>query len=290
MEEKKLDIVDALISSLDPNEEVNSDNLKAIQTFVNNFKIDKEIGEAKGYIAQAYVAARSSKTFKAPAIAKALGMNITLYKKLLDTDTEFAAAIRLGIIDGKSEMENELITQLYRKALGYKTVDETVRQDGVIAGDGTEFYNKISKTTISRNVGPDSAAIQLLLEKLDPSWVQKQQLEVVTNKWDNLDVSQDVSVDVDYRRLSVATLKELLMSEKDIKDDTISLRGDGTSVISLRPANQEGYNPKPHEEWETKKNKRKWTKEMIEKANAKRSETWKRKREEKEKLKQENKG
>lgn len=278
-DEKSIDIVETLISGVDATNQVDPSQLKQIREFVDKFKPTEEMSKGKGYIAQAYVAARKSKSFTGISIAKALNMNYTVYKRYLETDPEFAAAVRLGIMDGKSEMKDALLESLYKKALGYTTIEESTQQDGTIASDGTEFYSKISKKTSQRDVPPDSQALLLLLQKIDPTWAQKTDNNGVDMSEGLNNIVKDVTVDVDYKKLSATALKELLLSEKAVTDKSLNYTEDGTNVLSLYPARQSGYNPKPVTEWNTKINKRKWSEATKEAARAKRAETLKKKRE-----------
>lgn len=205
---------------------ITTSEIEQVAKFIDDFNPQDDKFK-RTLIYQGYVAARRALTGNHSYIAKSLGIGYNEYKYYLDTKPEFAAAIRQGIIDGKEEFKNTLVTNLMNKAQGMIVTDKKT-EDKINMDTGEVYAKKI--TTIERSVEPDTQAILRLLEQLDPSWKQKSQLDVNVNDNSVINVTENKLVKVDLRMLSPEALRELLASEKQAENKEIMYDEDGVSV------------------------------------------------------------
>lgn len=210
---------------------LNNDDLDKVASFLGDFDPKKD-KYRRTLEAQGYVAARRALTGNYTHIANSLGIPYKEFRYYLDTKPEFAAAIRKGIMDGKEELSETLIHKLMKKATGY-TVENSEITDTYYYKDGDQLKSgtKVKKTTVE--VPPDTQALIKLLEQIDPSWRQKNQLDVNMNISSNIEVTENVTTAIDLSMLSPQALEEILLSQKAESRNTLAnRREDGVSVIS----------------------------------------------------------
>lgn len=168
-----------------------------------------------GLIYRAYHAARTCRNPNPGVIAKMLGISRKLLEYYLEKYPKLGIAIQAGYMDSADTMKHELMDALYSVAMGYKYTDVTVHQEDVLDDFGEVIASKKNTTTAYKNVPPNVQAILELMRRLDPSWVPKVEVDVQQNINQTFHVAQDISVQVDYRKLSPEALRELLQANKD---------------------------------------------------------------------------
>lgn len=210
-----------------------TDDLDKVAKFLDNFDPKKD-KYRKTLEAQGYVAARRATTGNYSQIASSLGLEYSEFKYYLDTKPEFAAAIRKGILDSKDELKETLLHKLIKKATGY-TVENTEITDSYAYGeDGDKIIVGTKVKTIKNEIPPDPQATIKLLEQLDPSWRQKNQVDVNMNVGSNIDVTENVVTAIDLTMLSPEALEEILLSQKvENRNVLANKREDGISVNSV---------------------------------------------------------
>lgn len=152
----------------------------------------ESLTDREQYLYSIYCAARSSLTGSMMEIAGALDISNTEFYRLLDSDVEFANAIKCGLSDSRQERCLQLESCLVDLAIGATTTEDRLMQDE----DG-----HIVTTKVTRKNPPNLSAIQLLLEHYEGSrWrVDK---EVSLN-------SGTAPQEIDYKMLSKEQLRKL---------------------------------------------------------------------------------
>lgn len=217
-------------------EVLDTNDLDRVAKFLDDFN-PKDAKYRKTLEAQGYVAARRATTGNYSQIASSLGLRYQEFKYYLDTRPEFAAAIRKGILDSKEELKETLIHKLIKKATGYTVENTEITDSYAYDKDGEQIQvgTKVKKTKME--VPPDPQATIKLLEQLDPSWKQRNQVDVNMNIGANLDVTENVMTAIDLTMLSPAALEEILLSQKaESKNMLANRREDGTSIKHLPEA------------------------------------------------------
>ena len=188
-----------------------SDSINAARDFLDTFDPKKDnFDEMKAsYLHQAYAAAKTSKTNSRIGIAQAMGIDYTQFQYYMKTYPEFADAIQVGLIDGKEERKENLVSSLYRKAMG-TTVIET-KEEIVPATVDREEYKKITTTT--KELPPDAQAIITLLRQQDPSWNETKNVNVEANPELEF-VTPDKTISVDLKTMPPELLRQFLNSEQ----------------------------------------------------------------------------
>lgn len=126
------------------------------------------------------------------------------FYRLLDSDLEFANAVKCGFSDSRSERCIQLESSLIDLALGTTTTEERIMDDG---------NEHIITTRVIKKNPPNLGALQLLLERYEGS------------KWN---VTKEVNLtsgstprEVDYSMLTQAQLKKLSagITESDMEEE-----------------------------------------------------------------------
>lgn len=244
-----------------------TDELDKVAKFIKEFN-PKDDKYRKSLEAQGYVAAREAKTGNYTVIASNLGLQYAEFKYYLDTKPEFAAAIRKGILDGKEELKETLVQNLIKKAVGYKVENLEVTDNYTYDNYGSDKVitgTKIKTTTTE--IPPDTQAAIKLLEQIDPSWRQRNQLDVNMNVDTSIDVTENIVTAIDLTKLSPSALEEILISQQAERNNTLAYkREDGSSVIHEIPNDIIVVEEKP------KKKVSEETREKMRKAHQKRAE------------------
>ena len=189
----------------------------------------------EGFLAQAYFAARNSSTGKYSSIAKALGLDKLTFQYYMEKYPDFVLAINLGKADGMKERVENIESALLSRALGMELEEQIEEMAGEADEDGNikKPYKKVRK--VKKMVPPDTQAALALLQKLDPNWNPKQTIDVNLNQ--SMNVTEDVSINVDYRSLSPDALRELLNSVNTGTKNIIATKTmDGKAVKTLSDA------------------------------------------------------
>ena len=182
--------------------------------------------------AQGYVAARRAKTGSYANISKNLGLPYAEFKYYLDTQPEFAAAIRKGILDGKEELKDNLIDTLVKKATGH-TIEETSTTDEYYYNsEGEKYIGKTKVITTRKEIPADTQAALKLIEQLDPAWRPKNQLDVNVTSSLDINVTENVMHEIDLKSLSPDALAEILNSSMGGRNVLANKREDGSSIRS----------------------------------------------------------
>ena len=248
--------------------------LTKVRTFINSFD-PKNDRYKDSFEAQAYVAARYSKSQSLVTIARNMGMNYNEFDYYMNSRPEFAAAVRKGIMDGKEYMKESLVNAIYEAAVGKVSenthrvvkIQDKVQRDGSIA----PFTTDTTTTTTSITPPNPTAAIELL-KRIDPTtWQEKATMDINVNGT-VMNVTPNEIVNVDYRKLSPEALKELLGCEKSVRDSTILKREDGTSILDKLPSKQPDYQGR-HYRVPNDTRSYKWTPEKREKIAAAKAKT-----------------
>lgn len=227
----------------------NDSLIKRIRSFVTDFDPTKD-KYTDTLAAQAYVSARRCYSGALTVIARNMGLPYNEFMFYMKGQPEFAAAVRMGILDAKEDNAERLNGVLYQRAMGM-TVTEIKTEEG----DSDKGY--ISKeTTTVKQLPPDVNAALAILQKIDPSWRQnKGPLIDASNTNYNLtlNVAPDRNIDIDYSALSPEALKEILNSDKILPSKDNRLNEDGEYIPKIKTED------KP-------KQKRVWTEEQKKKA------------------------
>lgn len=232
---------------------VNGDDalVRRIRSFVTDFDPTKD-KYSESLVAQAYVSARKCYSGALTVIARNMGLPYNEFMFYMKGQPEFAAAVRMGILDAKEQYTETLNGVLYQRAVGM-TVTETKTEEG------ETDKGFISKTTTTvKSLPPDVNAALAILQKNDPSWRQNKGplIDASNNNYNlTLNVAPDRNVDIDYSALSPQALKEILNSDKILPSKDSRLNEDGQYIPKIKSSDE----PK-------QKTKRVWTEEQKRKA------------------------
>ena len=163
---------------------------------------------------QAYSVALRCNTSSRTVLAKNLGISTQLYDYYCEKYPKFKAVIKLGLLDAKEQMKETVVSSLYKAAQGYTArevvtvVQHEYDEEGSIRG--TVEKTSTAEKYIPANV---NAALELM-KRLDPSWVPQVKVDVSGNI-DHIHASvEDISVAVDFRKLSPSAIRELLSANR----------------------------------------------------------------------------
>lgn len=224
--------------------------VKRIRAFVTDFDPTKN-KYSESLVAQAYVSARKCYSGALTVIARNMGLSYNEFMFYMKGQPEFAAAVRMGILDAKEDHMEKLNGVLYQRAMGM-TITETKREEG----ESDKGY--ISKeTTTTKQLPPDVNAALAILQKHDPTW--RQSNGALVDASDNsvnltLNVTPDRNIDIDYSALSPEALKEIINSDKLLPSNESRLNEDGQYIPKIKP--EQPKLPRGH----------KWTEEQKRKA------------------------
>lgn len=144
------------------------------------------------YLYEIYCTARSNVTGSMVELYNDLEISKSDFYRLLDSDIEFANAVKCGLNDSRGERCIQLESKLIDLALGTTTTEERVTDDG---------EEHIITTRVTKKNPPNLGALQLLLEHYEGSkWS-------ITNEV-NL-TSGSAPQEIDYSMLTPAQLKKL---------------------------------------------------------------------------------
>lgn len=196
-------------------------DIQTIREIVDGFDPKKLDMYNDGLLYKAYYAAKRCKTMSKNIIAKQLCMSVKLLNYYLDKYPKLGLALQAGYMDSLETMKENLVTKLYESAMGTTVVNTSKTTNYVINEFGDRVPVNETVTEHEINTVPSVSAQLELLKRLDPAWVPKVQIDVTQQINQNFKVQEDINVAVDYRKLSVGALKELLASGKaDLEDDT----------------------------------------------------------------------
>lgn len=185
-----------------------------IRTLVHEFDPKTLDRYDDGLVYSAYCAALKCDGFNKSSIYKYLGVSKRLFDYYMKTYPKFNAAVNLGFADKQEQLKTSLVKRLYTLAEGIAVEDTSEVEESMYDADNNFLGKKVKKGTKVTHIPPDVKAITALLSKLDESWNPKLQVDVSGNVT-NLNVTADVDIAVDYKQLSVSTMKELLGSQKN---------------------------------------------------------------------------
>lgn len=161
-------------------------------------------------IYRAYYAAKKCKTASLINLAKALGITPNLLKFYCEQYPKLGMAIQAGYMDAVDTMKESLVSKLYEAAMGTTVTNLSTTRKYIVDDDGNKIPTSIKEVEDSVSVPPNVSAQLELLKRLDPAWIPKVGVSVQAEINNNLHVVEDVNVQVDYKKLSVEALKELL--------------------------------------------------------------------------------
>lgn len=231
--------------------------VKRIQAFVCDFDPTKD-KYSDTLVAQAYVSARKCYSGALTVIARNMGIPYNEFMFYMKGQPEFAAAVRMGILDAKEDAVEKLNGVIFQRALGM-TVTETRVEEGE-----TERGFVTKETRVTKQLPPDTNAAIALLQKHDVSWRQSKGPVIdasSTNYNLTLNVAPDRNIDIDYSALSPEALKEILNSDKILPTKDGRLNEEGQYIPKIKSDNTQP---------EVKK-RRVWTEEQKRKAAATRA-------------------
>ena len=189
-------------------------DIQSAREFVEGFNPDSVETFDDGLIYRAYYVARKCRTASFGYLAKRLRMSTQLLKYYCEQNPKLALAIQMGYMDSVDCMKEDLVNKLYEAAMG-TTLTTTSRTQNYITNDAGEVVpTTMTETTHTAQIAPNVSAQLELLKRLDPAWVPKVGIDVRAEINENLHVVQDINVQVDYKKLSVSALKELLQAGK----------------------------------------------------------------------------
>lgn len=207
------------------------DKVNEFRNKITNYKPPKKDKYGDGFLTQVYFAAKNSISGSMSSIRKELKLDNLTFQYYMDNNPDFVAAIQIGIYDNRKEKLAELESSLFNKAIGME-IEETKIEDSEVPDEDGKFATvSRKKTTIKKQIPPDTQAILTILQKIDPSYNPKQVLDINVNG--NLNVEEDVTINVDYRMLSTDTIRELLNSNKQNVNTEINKTPQGESVRYL---------------------------------------------------------
>lgn len=226
---------ETIVNDVSNDKDIISHNLpKNVNEFRNKllkYKVPEVDRYGDGFLAQAYIAAKNSPTGTYASIRKELKLDSLSFQYYMDNYPDFVAAIQVGLYDSRKEKLSDLEGSLLSRALGVEVEETKVEESGPVDEDGNikQIYRK--RTTVKKQIPPDTNAILTLLQKIDPSYNPKSVLDVNINQ--TLNVEEDVNINVDYRTLSTSAIKELLESNKLPQNNIVNKTPDGKSVRFL---------------------------------------------------------
>lgn len=232
-----IDISSVTNTEVDVVKETLPDNIKKFRDQFLNHTVPEVDRYGDGFVAQAYFAARDSRTGSNASIAKALKLDSLTFQYYMQKYPDFVTAVNMGRIDGRQERINDLESSLMARALGVEVEETKVEESGVIDEDGN-FKNSFRKVvTLKKQIPPDATAALEILRRVDPNWNPKASLDININN--TLNVTEDVNINVDLRTLSPEALKEILNSNKQPANMQINKTPDGQSVRFLGERGEE---------------------------------------------------
>lgn len=210
--------------------------IQTVREIVDEFDGDKLDQFNDGIIYRAYYAAKHCKSLHPGVIAKQLGISRKLLDFYLQRYPKLGLAIQTGYNDARDLMQNDLVSALYQLGMGMQLKDVKVTDNDLFTADGEQVGHKRETTTTLRQVAPNVTAALELLKRLDPAWQTQVNVNVNESIQHNFHVIDDVSVAVDYRKLSPTALKELIAANKNPRSDLLE-KEDGGSTHSDHLAN-----------------------------------------------------
>lgn len=166
-------------------------------------------------IYRAYYAAKKCKTASLRNLARALNMTPQLLKFYCEQYPKLGMAIQAGYMDAVDIMKESLVDKLYEAAMGTSVTNVSTTRNYIVNEDGVKIPTNVTEVEHEVSIAPNVSAQLELLKRLDPAWIPKVGVDVKAEINHNLNVTQDVNVQVDYRKLSVEALKELLEAGRD---------------------------------------------------------------------------
>ena len=221
----------------DPLSRALPENVAEIRNKILNYTPPKVDSYGDGFLARAYLAAKTSTTGSTASIRDALGLDTLTYQYYMDTDPDFAVAVNMGLMDSRKEKMMSLESALMLKATGMIVEEKKIEETGAVDDDGNTVNTIRKVTKTEKQIPPDTQAILALLQRIDPSYNPKATLDVNINN--NINVTEDVTINVDYRELSTSALKELLASSKKDVNNEILKTPEGKSVRFLGEQGEE---------------------------------------------------
>lgn len=211
--------------------------LKNIRDKFLKHKVPEYDRYGDGFVADAYFAAKTSPTGSYKSIAKMLKLDSLTFQYYMEKYPDFVLAVNLGRMDGKKDRIEAVENSILSRALGVEVEETRTEDSGIIDEDGNfkSTYRKVVKT--KKQVPPDTQAALEVLRRIDPQWNPKSTLDINVNS--TLNVTEDVSVNVDLRTLSPSALKEILLSNKQANNMQINKTPDGESVRFLGDRGEE---------------------------------------------------
>ena len=165
-------------------------------------------------IYRAYYAAKKCKTASLRNLAHALGMSPQLLKFYCEQYPKLGLAIQAGYMDAVDMMKENLVSKLYEAAMGTTVSNSSTTTQYIVDDDGNKIPTNVTEVEHTSQVVPNVSAQLELLKRLDPAWIPKVGVDIRAEINENLHVVEDVNVQVDYKKLSVSALKELLRAGK----------------------------------------------------------------------------
>ena len=177
---------------------------------------------------RAYYAAKKCKTASLLNLSKALGITPNLLKFYCEQYPKLGMAIQAGYMDAVDTMKESLVSKLYEAAMGTCVTNSSTTTKYIVDEAGNKIPVSVKEIEDNVVVTPNVTAQLELLKRLDPAWIPKVGVSVQAEINNNLHVTEDVNVQVDYKKLSVGALKELLAAGKV---DMSSHTGTGASDL-----------------------------------------------------------
>lgn len=207
------------------------ENVREFRNKLIKYKVPEVDQYGDGFLAQAYLAAKSSTTGTYASIRKELKLDNLTFQYYMENYPDFVAAIKIGLYDSRKEKLSDLEGSLLSRAMGVEVEETKVEESGIVDEDGNMKNIARKKTVTKKQIPPDVNAIMTLLQKMDPSYNPKSTLDININQ--TLNVEEDINVNVDYRMLSTTAIKELLESNKLPQNNEVNKTPGGKSVRFL---------------------------------------------------------
>lgn len=191
-------------------------DIQAAREIANELDLSKpgKDGFTNSLVYRAYYAAKKSKTAAPGYIAKVLGISTKLLKFYCEKYPKFAMAIQAGYMDAVDNMKERLVDKLYEAAMGTTLTNSTETTNYLINEDGVPIPTDKTESTHTVQVAPNVSAQLELLKRLDPSWIPKVGVDISGEIKHTYNYTQDVNIQVDYKKLSPEVLHQLLEAGK----------------------------------------------------------------------------
>lgn len=195
---------------------------------------DNRVPISEPDLGRLYVCAKQSKSQSLASVARAMNWSVEKLYNYNKNNSKVAAVIKLGFLEARAQIEENVSKSLYNAAMGNLTVEEQVVEEFPIMDykTGLTVTGRKVKTT-TKQIPANVNAMIKILEKLNPDWTTKQQVDVNVGVNHNISIFEDKTITMDYSKLSPEALEQIIAANLTDNKDYLYRREDGLSTQYL---------------------------------------------------------